>query len=626
MRVMTEPTSNYPDEAMNQGQDDQVALLAADYIQRQLSGEEANLDRYLERLDVEAERTRFRELISGAERIQGMLPRQVQEGRILSDRYRIDSELGAGGMGKVFAATDFKLKRRVAVKVLGTFDTSDLDMGELFARESELLASLQHPGIVSIHEAAREGDVQYLVMDLVEGVSVNKLLDRVRRVVGEEGEVPRSGREFRTALRLPVPDGSRDLISDESWSRTVSRVMAEVIRTIEAAHSQGVVHRDLKPGNVMVKGDGTPVVLDFGLAGKLNREASELTRRLFGSAAYVAPEQVRQGQAGADTRSDIYQLGLMLYEMLTLHQAFSGDDISKVLEDIGTGRFVRPRKINPQIPVELEAICLMAMELDSNRRYQSAQEFRTDLELFLSGLGRPRAVSGGRVTLLVRDSRYFARRHRRPVQIIAALFVGMLLALPFLTDPGPEVRGVTWSKAGEETIYNPQFVRKGDLLGVEIDSDELVYVYGYALSGPPESPHQTIVPVRPVDSDPGQWEFRFEAGSRVLPMSVASAPREGIVVFVLEEQDEPLRLWLEKLAAQAEGSLAGIEGGVTMDFARSALDSLAMIKRGGTPDGGLTPEERRRLRAAIDASKKVDGLDLPFQELDPITLFLAVRD
>ena len=344
------------DAGFQQPGDDPAATLAAEYVQRRIAGEEADMEWYLEKLRDATERTRFRKFVVGAERVDGLLPRQVREGRILSDRYRIDGELGAGGMGTVFAAQDLKLKRRVAIKVLGALDSDDLDLGSLFKRESELLASLQHPGIVAIFEAARDGDVQYFVMELVEGVSLNRLIDRLSEDAKGAPRTPRSGEDLRAALKLPAPQGGRDLFLNEPYPRTVARIMAELARTLEAAHSKGVIHRDLKPGNVMLQGDGMPVVLDFGLGGNLQKETGDLTRRLFGSAAYLAPEQAESGEVGSDVRSDIYQLGLLLYELLTLRRAFPGDDLSAVLRAVARGEFVKPRRLRRDIPRDLEAI------------------------------------------------------------------------------------------------------------------------------------------------------------------------------------------------------------------------------------------------------------------------------
>lgn len=190
--------------------------------------------------------------------------------------------------------------------------------------------------------------------------------------------------------------------------------------------------RDLKPGNLMLRGDATPIVLDFGLGGRMEGEAGELTRRLFGSAWYVAPEQVRAGETGSDPRSDIYQLGLLLYEFLTLRRAFPGDDVSAVLRQIDIGAFQKPRKLNRGIPVDLEATTLKAMELRPDRRYQTAREFREDLERFLSGMGRPTAVSGGVLSLFLRDGRYLLRRNKLSALIVLALTLGVALGSLFI--------------------------------------------------------------------------------------------------------------------------------------------------------------------------------------------------
>ena len=604
---------------------DPAATLAAEYVQRRIAGEEAEMEWYLEKLRDATERTRFRKLVVGADRVDGLLPRQVREGRILSDRYRIESELGAGGMGKVFAAQDLKLKRRVAIKILGALDSDDLDLGSLFKRESELLASLQHPGIVAIHEAARDGDVQYFVMELVEGVSLNKLIDRLAAEDKDRSRKPRTGLELRAFLEVPVPDGGRNLLRDEPLSRTAARVLVELARTLEAAHASGVIHRDLKPGNVMLQGDGMPVVLDFGLGGNLQKETGDLTRRLLGSAAYLAPEQAESGEVGSDVRSDIYQLGLLLYEMLTLQRAFPGDNLSAVLRAVGRGDFINPRRLRPDIPRDLEAICLKAMELDPTKRYASAGELQTDLELFLSGEGRPKAVSGGMLRLLFRDGGYVLRRHRVAASVACALVLG-ILAGTILMRGSPsdttQLSVITLNQAKNEAYSDPVLIRRNELLGVEVVTEEPRWVYAYAAFGPKEDRYKFLAPVWPIVESKKRSSFAYqvEPGQTQIFYSQASEEREGLVVFALKERHLLLEDWLKSMKEEClQNSVRRLE----LNRARMILEQLSDV-RGGTPAGELVVQTGD-LVPLVDADGRPVPT-LPFGELGPKRFFLPLAD
>ncbi|MFH0947094.1 MAG: serine/threonine-protein kinase [Planctomycetota bacterium] len=605
---------------------DPAATLAAEYVQRRIAGKEASMEWYLEKLRDATERTRFRKLVVGAERVDGLLPRQVREGRILSDRYRIEGELGAGGMGKVFAAQDLKLKRRVAVKVLGALDSDDLDLGSLFKRESELLASLQHPGIVAIHEAARDGDVQYFVMELVEGVSLNRLIERLAEKGQGGPRTPHSGEDLRAVLNLKVPEGGRDLLRDEPYPRTVARIMVELTRTLEAAHAKGVIHRDLKPGNVMLQGDGMPVVLDFGLGGNLQQETGDLTRRLFGSAAYLAPEQAESGEVGADVRADVYQMGLLLYELLTLRRAFPGEDLSAVLRAVGRGDFIKPRRHRRDIPRDLEAICLKAMELYPARRYASAAEFRTDLERFLSGEARPKAVSGGAVQLLFRDGRYLLRRHRVAAAVACALVVGLLAGTIFLrggSSDATRMRPITWVEGAAGFKVKPACIHQHEFLGVEVETREPRWIYAYAVFGPKDDRYRFVAPVRPYEGQGKKPPFpRYvESGPARILYSYATTEMEGLVVFALEERHELLEQWLESM--ESECAEPNPDRGITLAKARRYLDELRNARGGAAPpDLHVRPGDLKR---SLDAEGR-SGPVLPFSELGPREFFLQLAD
>ncbi|MEM7235186.1 MAG: serine/threonine-protein kinase, partial [Planctomycetota bacterium] len=280
-------------------------------------------------------------------------------------------------------ARDLELGREVAVKVLHSVNAADERLRKRFRKESRLLASLQHPNIVSVHETGSDGDEHFIVMDRVQGVALSDALRELRERKQAGSASWQWGRELREIIGVSVPSGREDLIDEGNWIRTAVKLAYHTAGGIEAAHSENVVHRDLKPANVMLTGGGHPVVLDFGLGGIVGAEASLVTRGFFGSVAYLAPEQVQSREIGADYRTDVYQLGLLLYELITLERAFPQETIASVLMRVSKGEIPDPRTRNPEIPRSLERICLRALRRDPLERYVSVSSFRNDLSRFL---------------------------------------------------------------------------------------------------------------------------------------------------------------------------------------------------------------------------------------------------
>lgn len=395
-----------------------VDELAGEYVARVQNGEVVDLDALASSLPSEESRTALREVVEDTQRLVTLFPVHVRGGTLLSGRYRIGAELGSGGMGKVFTGHDLQLDREVAVKVLATFQSETLDSREQFAREARNQARFHHENVVTIHECGRDDDVDYIVMDLVDGTSVADVITRTR----ERGAQPLDGSALRAAVARPVPEGGDDLI-DDSWWRSVARIVAQVARALEAAHAHGLVHRDIKPQNIMLRGGGSPMLLDFGLAGA-GGEAGDVTRGLFGSAAYLAPEQVERESVGHDVRADVYQLGAVLYELLTLQRAFPGSNVPSILERIKRGDLRPPRELLPRVPSALEAICLCALERDPERRYPSARALREDLERFLRD-EVPVAARGGAASRWLWRGRRFARRPGALVSAAAVLLAAV---------------------------------------------------------------------------------------------------------------------------------------------------------------------------------------------------------
>jgi hypothetical protein len=618
-----------------------VELLAARFLKAREEGEEPDAERWAAHLEEAQLREEFLQLVEDAQWAQGLLPAQVRPGVLLKGRYRILREIGAGGMGKVFEALDLQLERTVAVKVLATFGTGAFDPERLFTKESLLLASLQHPNIVAIHEAGYEGDVQYLVMDRVQGRSLTDVLAAVRAGSGgERPRAPREGAALLAALDVPLPEGRTSLINPRSWWRSVAQIMLEITSTLESAHGRGVVHRDVKPANILLRGDASPVVLDFGLAGSLEQAENVITRGLVGSVAYVAPEQAAAGQVGSDPRTDIYQLGLVMYEMLTLQRAFPDGSMTVLLDRITKGDFIRPRALDPSIPVELEAICLKAAELDPDRRYATARELREDLQRYLDGVELPLAARGGAMADVGRRSRYFARRNRMALVGAAAV---VLIAMAWWLAPDTVIQAPLvkqWHRqmvGGKPVPVEPGTPAKlGDELGIQVDSDEPVYVYVLSVSGSLTEP-EWVAPMVPIVADrvpdvsgpASDWGLLVEPGAA--PVNVActkvveirpDVPYEGLWVFASAEPQPRISGWMHALQDEVE-RLDAESPGVPLEAALALLDGAATRQRGGRLD--IDVEKREELQAWLSAEALTRRDEWPYEDPLRFEFFFPVE-
>jgi serine/threonine protein kinase len=278
------------------------------------------------------------------------LANKLADGPCRLGRFELEAELGVGSFGYVFRARDTELDRTVALKVqrAGSF-ASDEDV-ERFLREARSVAQLKHPAIVSLYDTGHTEDgVCFLVTEFIAGETLEKRLQTAR--------------------------------FDD---RAAAKLVAEIADVLQYAHEHGVVHRDVKPSNILLDGQGQPHLMDFGLAKRDAGETLTSEGRLMGTPAYMSPEQASGHPHEVDARSDVYSLGVVLYEMLTLERPFQGNRrllLLQVLEDEPRP----PRQLNEKIPRDLQTICLKAMAKSPARRYQSASELADDLRRFLRG-------------------------------------------------------------------------------------------------------------------------------------------------------------------------------------------------------------------------------------------------
>ena len=268
-------------------------------------------------------------------------------GRLLDNRYEILEVIGSGGMAVVYKARCHRLNRLVAIKVLKDDFLGDKEFRDRFHGESQAVAMLSHPNIVAVYDVSTSlsGDVDYIVMELIEGITLKQYMEK-------KGVL--------------------------NWKETLHFAI-QIAKALEHAHSRGVVHRDIKPHNVMVLKNGAVKVADFGIA-RMMSEGNTLTKEALGSVHYISPEQAKGGRV--DSRSDIYSLGVVMYEMMAGRPPYEGESpVSVAIQHINGGA-IAPSTLNPSIPRGMEQIILRAMAHEIENRYVSATQMLTDMDEF----------------------------------------------------------------------------------------------------------------------------------------------------------------------------------------------------------------------------------------------------
>lgn len=343
-------------------------------------------------------------------------------GKILGGRYRIEEKIGDGGMAVVFRGVDTLLGRSVTIKILRETLAGDQDVVRSFRREAHAAASLSHPNIVNVYDVGREEEIYYIVMEYIDGRSLKEL-------IMAEGRL--------------------------SLTQAVS-IALQICEALQHAHRHNIIHRDIKPHNILITQEGRAKVADFGIARAITSATVTYTQSIVGSVHYFSPEQANGGLAAE--KSDLYSLGIVLYEMLTGDVPFSGDTpvsiaLKHVREEIPV-----PSEINPDIPPDLEEIIMKAVEKSPEDRYESAEELARDLKEFQELIGSNPNYTGERKSRHLQGRRKKNKGKNKKklwVMVGAILFLALLIGTFFLFRslmtvpevPVPMVEGLTLEQA-----------------------------------------------------------------------------------------------------------------------------------------------------------------------------------
>ncbi|MBW3665512.1 MAG: Stk1 family PASTA domain-containing Ser/Thr kinase [Actinobacteria bacterium] len=431
---------------------------------------------------------------------------------LLAGRYRLERLIGRGGMAEVWGGTDEVLQRDVAVKVLSTRFSDDEQFQRRFRREAQQAAALNHPNLVKVYDTGQHGDLPFIVMELVPGRSLQQVLAR------------------------------GGLTEDRSLE-----VCADVCAALEYAHQRGVIHRDVKPGNILLDDDGTVKVTDLGIARAIDSHTVTETANVLGTAAYLSPEQAQGVEV--DARSDLYSLGVVLYEMLTGRQPFEGDSAVGVAYQHVQEQPVAPRRIDPSISPPAEAIAVKAMAKNPTNRYATAAEMRDDVLRARAGqtVSAPAVLSPDETAML--DAELIGNRpprtalqHRRR-RTVGYAILGLLTVLAFA--------GGIWllasSLTGESTVLRtvPNVVND-----TPADAQQALSAQGLSARFGPAEYSSDVDEGRVLAQDPGPGS-RLEDGGTVT-LTLSRGPRPVVIPNVagMAEQDAVAALRNAELAIE----------------------------------------------------------------------------
>lgn len=413
-----------------------IDIVAEEFTQRCRRGEVPTVTEYMERYPQVADR--LKSLLPSVLMLEKAKHNRPLGGSALKRSldslpdFRIIREVGQGGMGIVYEAEQVALERRVALKVLPLRSRLDAKRFTRFEREAQAAARLHHSNIVPVLSFGEHDGLYYYVMQFIDGRGLDQV---IRDWIAEQGSP-----DFRSV--------------DQRWN-VIAQMGVDVAGALQHAHDQGILHRDIKPANIMLDGNGMIWVTDFGLAKHMDNEDLTRTGDIVGTLQYMAPEQF---QSQSDARSDVYSLGLTLYELLTLKAGFQDSNPSRLIRRKSEDQPPNPRTVNPSIPRDLETIVLKAISREPASRYATAQALANDLRRFLED----RPILARRTTAIERLWRW-SRRNRLIAMLSATAAASLMLAA-----------GVGWAgyvRTGKALAQESELRRQAELATQRADAN-----------------------------------------------------------------------------------------------------------------------------------------------------------
>jgi eukaryotic-like serine/threonine-protein kinase len=408
-------------------EDSLLGQLAEEFTRRVREGKLPGIEEYANRYPELA--GRIRELFPTLMLLEGMAgdddpsvaeatPSPLSAGSIFGN-YRVVREIGRGGMGIVYEAVHLLLEKRVALKVLPV-QTSSSPL-ERFLREAKTAAGLHHTNIVPVFDVGQVAGIPYFAMQYIEGCSLDQAL-RLANPAGDSDVTKNSEINPKSSaddsIRAGLPAKSAE------YFRWVAGIGIQAAAGLDYAHERKIIHRDIKPSNLILDKEGVLWIADFGLARKIEDANLTNSGMLIGTPRYMSPEQAEIARRPVDQRTDIYSLGVTLYELLTRKPVFEGKTPQEVLSQIISREPVAPRRLNPEIPADLETVVLKAMAKQQGDRYQSAQEFGEDLDRWR----KMEAIKARPIGPFGRFIRWCRRNPRLMIVTVAAAAIILILS------------------------------------------------------------------------------------------------------------------------------------------------------------------------------------------------------
>ncbi len=428
---MSQPANNNKEQVIEQA--------VQKFVDAQLQGHRLNIDEFVKQYpDVEEQ---LRQKIQNLQKIDGLFNCLMQAddsdyreaviehdliGKRLGD-FEIVNLIGTGGMGAVFLARQVSLDREVALKVISDISGARAKSLERFKREAKVLAKISYPHIVSIYEVGEEGPYSYFAMEYVQGVSLDKILASIRNAPSDAkaSEVMRKCLEDKSSIQEREYAKSRQKDGaeiDTDYIVGISKIIISIASALENAHSKGILHRDVKPSNILIDSNGTPKLVDFGLARAESQQAITVTGEFFGTPSYVSPEQIRRPDT-VDCRSDVYSLAATYYECLTLRPPFEGNTVNETLTRVISREAVPPKKFCPRLSTDFNTVLLHALEKLPEDRYQTAADFAADIEHVLEF----KPITAKRPSITRRTYKIIRRNPVRTVTVLVAIIATIIV-------------------------------------------------------------------------------------------------------------------------------------------------------------------------------------------------------